>query len=50
NTAKISNLIFLSPFISMFFIQSILKESIHPATIIGLLLIVVSNLVQKSNL
>lgn len=50
NTAKISNLVFLTPFISMFFIQSVLRESIHPATIIGLVLIVASNLIQKSTL
>ncbi|MDY0319978.1 MAG: EamA/RhaT family transporter, partial [Candidatus Cloacimonadaceae bacterium] len=47
NSAKITNLIFLTPFVSMFMIQSILKESIHPATIVGLLLIVGSNLLQK---
>jgi drug/metabolite transporter (DMT)-like permease len=45
--SKITNLIFLTPFVSMFMIQSILKESIHPATIVGLLLIVGSNLLQK---
>jgi len=48
NTAAISNLIFLSPFLSMFLISGILKESIHMATIIGLVLIVGSNLLQKS--
>jgi drug/metabolite transporter (DMT)-like permease len=50
NTAKISNMVFLTPFISMFFIQNILKEPIHPATVIGLVLIVASNLLQKSSL
>nr|MDK2850935.1 hypothetical protein [Candidatus Cloacimonadota bacterium] len=48
NTAKISNLIFLTPFISMIFIFLILGENIHPATIIGLLLIVLSNIFQKT--
>jgi drug/metabolite transporter (DMT)-like permease len=48
NTAKISNLIFLTPFVSMLFIFTILKEPIHPATIVGLLLIVLSNVFQKS--
>lgn len=47
STASVSNLIFLTPFISLLFIATILHESIHPATVIGLLLIVVSNLVQK---
>lgn len=48
STAAISNLIFLTPFLSLLFIKQILHESIHPATLIGLLLIVVSNLAQKS--
>jgi drug/metabolite transporter (DMT)-like permease len=47
NTAKISNLIFLTPFVSLLFIANILHESIHPATLWGLCLIVLSNLVQK---
>lgn len=47
NTAKISNLIFLTPFVSLLFISQILGESIHPATFVGLCLIVFSNLVQK---
>jgi len=47
NTAKIANLIFLTPFISLLFIAQILHESIHPATLAGLMLIVLSNLIQK---
>ncbi len=47
STAAISNLIFLTPFISLLFIHQILHESIHPATFAGLLLIVISNFVQK---
>jgi len=47
NTAVISNLIFFTPFLSLLFIRSVLKESIHYATFIGLLLIVFSNLLQK---
>ncbi len=47
NTATISNLIFLTPFISLVFISLILHESIHPATLIGLAIIVGSNLWQK---
>lgn len=47
STASISNLIFVTPFISLLFIYGILGESIHPATFIGLVLIVLSNLIQK---
>lgn len=47
NTASVSNLIFLTPFVSLLFIALILKEGIHPATFLGLLLIVGSNLWQK---
>ena len=47
STAKVSNLIFLTPFVSLLFISRILGESIHPATFIGLIMIVFSNLVQK---
>lgn len=50
NTAKISNLIFVTPFISLIFIGLLLKESIAPATIIGLILIVVSNIYQKAGI
>ncbi|MDD3103903.1 MAG: EamA family transporter, partial [Candidatus Cloacimonetes bacterium] len=50
NTAKISNLIFITPFLSLLLIRSILAEAIHPATILGLSLIVASNLIQKSGL
>lgn len=47
NTANISNLIFLTPFISLLFIAQLLHESIHTATIWGLCLIVLSNFIQK---
>ncbi len=47
NTAKISNLIFVTPFLSLLFIGIILREPIHPATVVGLVLIVISNLIQK---
>ncbi len=47
NTASISNLIFLTPFLSLIFIALILKENIHPATLAGLLVIIASNLWQK---
>ena len=39
NTARISNLIFLSPFLSMVFIHFLLGEEILPSTFIGLILI-----------
>ncbi len=40
HTARISNLIYLSPFISLIFISIFVGESIHPATIVGLALII----------
>ncbi|MFA6757610.1 MAG: DMT family transporter [Sulfurospirillaceae bacterium] len=46
-TAKIANLIFLSPFLSLFFISIFLKESIFPSTIVGLILIVLGLLLQQ---
>ena len=48
STAKISNLIFVTPFLSLGLISLVLKESIHPATVVGLILIILSNLYQKS--
>ncbi len=47
NTASISNLIFLSPFLSLIFIHFILGERIVAGTFIGLILIVIGLLVQK---
>lgn len=40
NNARIGNLTFLSPFISLIFIALILKETILPTTIAGLILII----------
>lgn len=40
NTSKVSNLIFISPFLSLVFIYFILGEQILPSTYIGLVLIV----------
>jgi drug/metabolite transporter (DMT)-like permease len=45
-TARISNLIFLSPFLSLIFIRIIVKETIMFSTIIGLILIVTGVLMQ----
>jgi len=46
-TAKINNLVFLSPFLSFFFIAIILKESIQFMTIIGLIVIICGIIIQK---
>lgn len=39
NTAAVGNLIFLSPFLSLFFISSFVGEAIVPSTYVGLVLI-----------
>ncbi|WP_372883087.1 DMT family transporter [Psychromonas sp.] len=51
NTAKISNLIFISPFVSLLLLNIIIEEPIYPATIIGLIFIISGLLIQqlKSN-
>lgn len=46
NTAKVGNLIFLSPFLSLVFIHFLLGEEILPATFVGLGLIVSGLVVQ----
>lgn len=40
NTSRVANLIFLSPFLSLVFIQFVLGEAVRPATLGGLALIV----------
>lgn len=47
NTAKLSNLIFLSPFLSLVFIYFLVGEKILPATFVGLVLIVGGLLCQR---
>jgi len=47
NAARISNLIFISPFLSLVFIYFLVGETILPATFIGLLLIVAGLLCQR---
>jgi len=47
NTAKIGNLVFLAPFVSLIFIHFILKENIYITTFIGLVFIVGGILVQQ---
>jgi drug/metabolite transporter (DMT)-like permease len=46
-TVKISNLVFLSPFLSLFFISLVLKEQILYSSFVGLLLIVSGVIVQN---
>ncbi len=47
NTAKISNLIFLSPFIALIFIKLTVHESIHLSTIVGLTFIILGIIFQR---
>ncbi len=47
NTAKVSNLIYLSPFIALFFIRFTVGEEIHFSTFIGLIFIVAGILLQQ---
>lgn len=47
STARVANMIFLTPFVSLLFIQFALGESVQLATVIGLSLIVLSNILQK---
>ncbi|WP_413113021.1 DMT family transporter [Thaumasiovibrio sp. DFM-14] len=47
NTARISNLIFVSPFISLLLLATIIGEAIHPSTLVGLILIVAGLLIQQ---
>lgn len=47
NTARISNLIFASPFISLLLLANIIGEEIHPSTLIGLVIIVCGLLIQQ---
>lgn len=47
NTAKLANLIFLAPFLSLVFISLLVGEKILPSTLIGLLFIVTGLIVQS---
>ncbi|WP_257265152.1 DMT family transporter [Endozoicomonas sp. ONNA2] len=47
NTAMISNISYLSPFLSLIFIGNILGEAIYPATYAGLMMIIVAVLAQQ---
>jgi drug/metabolite transporter (DMT)-like permease len=47
NASRVGNLIFLSPLLSLVLIYSILGEDIHPATLLGLALIVPGIILQQ---
>lgn len=47
NTARISNLIFLSPFISLMLLSQIIGETIYISTVIGLIFILLGLAVQQ---
>ncbi|KXF82485.1 DMT family transporter [Enterovibrio coralii] len=47
NAAKVSNLIFISPFISLILLATIIGEQIHPTTLIGLVMIVIGLVIQQ---
>lgn len=47
NTAKVSNLVYLSPFISLMFISIIIGERILTSTLIGLVLIITGIILQQ---
>ena len=47
NTARISNLIFASPFISLALLATIIGEEIHSATLLGLMLIIAGLVIQQ---
>lgn len=50
STAKIANLIFISPFISLIFIYFILDEIIYISTLIGLTIIVFGLIIQQAKI
>jgi drug/metabolite transporter (DMT)-like permease len=47
NVSRVGNLIFLAPLLSLFFISQVLGEAIHPATLVGLALILPGIVVQQ---
>ncbi len=46
-TSRVSNLIFLSPFLSLILIHFVLGEQILPSTLVGLIFIVAGNVIQQ---
>ncbi|MCF8361963.1 MAG: DMT family transporter [Prolixibacteraceae bacterium] len=49
NSARVANLVYIAPFLSLFFIHSILGEKIHLTTIIGIIFIVSGILFQQTD-
>ncbi len=47
NTARVSNLIYLSPFLSLVFIRFVVGEQILPSSIVGLFLIISGVILQR---
>ncbi len=47
NTARISNLIFASPFVSLLLLATIIGEQIHTSTLTGLILIISGLIIQQ---
>ena len=47
STARLSNFIYLTPFLSLIFIAAVLGEHIYPTTVLGLLMIVGAIVFQK---
>jgi len=47
NTSKISNLIFISPFVSLLLLNLIIDEPIYNSTIVGLIFIITGLLIQQ---
>jgi len=47
STAKISNLVFLSPFLALIFIHFILEEKIYWTTFLGIVLIIIGIIIQQ---
>ncbi|ART82573.1 EamA family transporter [Oceanisphaera profunda] len=47
HTARISNLIFISPFASLLLLRFLVGEQIYPATLVGLVMIVTALLIQQ---
>lgn len=48
NTAKIANLIFISPFLSLFLIHYLVGEKIYRSTLVGLFLVLAGLLIQTA--
>jgi drug/metabolite transporter (DMT)-like permease len=48
SVARIGNLIFLAPMFSLVLIATVLGETIHPATLVGLALIIPGVLLQQA--